>query len=113
MMIRRKNVMMVTDPSRIGSFQKVVDYCWGAHSYRRLWGTHNNMVGTGCSVKNRDVETLWFPDPPEAAFFRDAMRLVRGQAQDDKDITYEDLCALFKEHVRLAEGAKDSTVTSN
>jgi hypothetical protein len=70
------------------------------------------MIGTGCSIDYEDVESLWFPDPLEAAFFRNAMRLVRGQVQDGQAITYESLCVLLKKHIHLATEATGSTVTS-
>ena len=36
---------------------------------------------------------------PEAAFFRDAMRLTHSTQEDGEPITYERLCALFKKHI--------------
>ena len=71
------------------------------------------MMSTGCSVIYQTVETLWFPDPLEAAFFRDAMRLVRGQVQDGEAITYVGLSTLFQKHIRLAQEAEHSTPTSD
>ena len=53
-------------------------------------------------------------DPPEAAFFRDAMRLVRNQQDEDDPIpiTYDSLCAVFKKHIQLAKGPQASSVLS-
>jgi hypothetical protein len=60
------------------------------------------MMVTGCSSPFKLLVSLWFPDPREAAFFRDAMRLIRDQA-DGEPITYEGLCALFRKHINLAK----------
>jgi hypothetical protein len=113
MMIRRRNLLAATDPPQSALFQGVLDRCWGVHSYSHLWDHHGIMVFTGCSVRYSEVEKLWFPEPLEAAFFRGAMRLVRGQVQDDEDITYESLCALLQKHIQLATEARDPTVNPN
>ena len=113
MMIRRRNILASTDSDQSALFQGDLDRCWGGRSYGHIWSSHNNMVSAGCSPRYHNVEGLWFPDPVEAAFFRDAMRLVRGQEQDDKAITYEGVCAVFQKHIQLAKEASDSTVTSN
>jgi hypothetical protein len=112
MMIRRRNHLAATDPTRSAAFQGVLDQCWGVHSYSHLWHDHSAMVLSGCSALYRHVERLWFPEPLEAAFFRGAMRLVHRQVLGDEAITYENLCALFQKHVQLATEAKDSIVIS-
>jgi hypothetical protein len=112
MMIRRRNVLSATDPTQSASFQDVLDGCWGVHSYTRLWANHGTMIMSGCSAMLQLVEGLWFPEPFEAAFFRDAMRVARGQAQDGVAITYEGLCALFEKYIQLGMEAKDSVVIS-
>ena len=60
------------------------------------------MMSTGCAVDSLTIVRLWFPDPREAAFFREAMRMIRDQG-DGEYITYERLCALFRKHINLAE----------
>jgi len=70
------------------------------------------MMSSGCSVQYDDIEVAWFPEPLEAAFFRAAMRLVRGQVQDGEAITYESLCALLEKYISLATEAKGSAVAS-
>ena len=112
MMIRRRNALAATDPTQFTRFQAHLGRCWGGHSHAHLWSSHSNVISAGCSVTFRRVERSWFPDPHEAAFFRDAMRLVRGQAQDGIFITYEGLSALLQKHIRLAQDATNSTVTS-
>jgi hypothetical protein len=113
MMIRRRSLLAATDPKEFALFQGILDDCWGVHSYRHLWNNHITMMGTGCSVEYSTVERLWFPEPFEAAFFRGAMRLVRGQVQDGEAITYEILCSLLQKHIQLATEARDPTVNSN
>ena len=113
MMIRRRNTLAATDSNQSALFQGDLDGCWGGHSYGHLWSSHNNMVSAGCSPRYHNVENLWFPVPVEAAFFRDSMRLVRGQEQDDKLITYDGLCTVFQKYIRLAREANESTVTSD
>ena len=109
-MIRRRNILAAADPDEYRLFQNVLDCCC---SYSHLWNNHSIMMSTGCSVIYQTVETLWFPDPLEAAFFRDAMRLVRGQVQDGDAITYEGLSALLQKHIQHAKEAGDSPVPSN
>jgi hypothetical protein len=113
MMIRRRSLLAATDPQQSVLFQGVLDDCWGVHSYRRLWNHHGSMVSTGCSIEYSEVEELWFSEPLEAAFFRGAMRVVRGQAQDGEAITYESLCALLQKYIQLATEARDPTVNPN
>jgi hypothetical protein len=112
MMIRRRNHLAATDPTESAAFQDVLDDCWGLHSYSHIWYNHGAMIGSGCSAMYELVESLWFQEPLEATFFRGAMRLVRGQLQDDEAITYESLCALFEKYIRLGMEAKDSVVIS-
>jgi len=112
MMVRRRTVLAGTDQNQSELFQVVLDDCWGVHSYGHLWNNHMITIGTGCSVHSEIVEELWFPEPLEAEFFRVAMRLVRGQAQDGETITYESLCAILEKYIQLATEAKDSAVRS-
>jgi len=112
MMVRRRKLLADTDQNQSELFQVVLNLCWGVHSYTHLWCNHNNMIGAGCSVRYKTVETLWFTEQLEAAFFRAAMRLVRGQAHDGEAITYESLCALLEKYIQLATEAKDFAVTS-
>jgi hypothetical protein len=112
MMIHRRNLLAATDPTRSALFQDALDQCWGVHSYSHLSHDHAAMISIGCTVLYDFVEELWFPEPFEAAFFRGAMRLVRGQMQDGEVITYGSLCALFQKYIQLATEAKESIVIS-
>jgi len=69
------------------------------------------MTATGCYIKSLSTVRSWFPDPREAAFFRDAMYLIRNQG-DGRYITYEGLCSLFKKHINLAKEPQASDVVS-
>jgi hypothetical protein len=113
MMIRRRSLLAATDPKEFASFQDILNRCWGVRSYSHLCDHHGIMMNTGCSIELDIVEMLWFPEPFEAAFFRGAMRLVRGQVQDGEAITYESLCALLQKHIQLATDARDPTVNPN
>ena len=94
-MIHHRNNLAPTDPAKCKRYKTALDHCWAAHAYSTLLRSHNNMILTGCTVYAQDVVNWWVPDPPEAAFFRDAMRLIRTQT-DGYPITYQGLCALFK-----------------
>lgn len=101
MMIRRRNILAATDLDLYKKYKEVLDGCWACHSYRGLRRCHNDLLSVACDPDSAEVEVLWFPDPSEARFFRDAMRLVRGQLQDRVPITYEKLCGLFGKHLQL------------
>ncbi len=92
-------------------YEEELDDCWVVHAYSNLRRCHNDMVSIGCSIDSLTVVRLWFPDPREAAFFRDAMRLIRDQGDGDY-ITYKGLCALFRKHVDLAKEPQACDVVS-
>jgi hypothetical protein len=104
MMVHHKNSLASTDPEMCGLYKRLLDDCWGVHAYNNLRRRHNDMIFTGCSFDSQYIVSSWFPDPREAAFFHDAMRLLRIQALDGEPITYEGLCTLFKKHIQLAKG---------
>ena len=101
MVIHQRNILAATDPEMFELYKQDLDECWAAHAYRNLLRSYNHMMTTGLYTDSRTIVSLWFPDPPEAAFFRDAMRLIRDQ-REGEPITYEALCALFKKHIKLA-----------
>jgi hypothetical protein len=88
MMIRKRNILAITDPDMYKKYKEVLDSYWACHSYRNLRRCHNDMIAIGCDPDSEEVEGLWFPEPLEAGFFRDAMRLVRGQVQDREPVTH-------------------------
>lgn len=112
MMIHHRNFLAVTDPEMCDLYKKDLDDCWGVHAYKNLRRCHNDMIFTGCSFDSQHIVSSWFPNPREAAFFRDAMRLLRNQAQDGELITYEGLCTLFKKHLQLAKEPRAVDVVS-
>ena len=105
MMVHHRNILATTDPANCERYKKVLEHCWAAHAYGNLLRTHSNMVLTGCTVYAQAIVNLWFPDLPEAAFFRDAMCLIRTQT-DGHPIMYEGLCALFEKHIKLAQESR-------
>jgi hypothetical protein len=113
MMVHHRNNLAATDPERCEAYKKTMDGCWAAHAYSNLGRCHNDMMVNGCSFSPRAIVRVWFPDPPEAAFFRDAMRLVRNQTLDGDNITYEGLCALFRKHIQLGKELQAVDVVSN
>src|SRR5258706_2248156 len=110
-MIHHRIILASTDPEKCERYKEVLGDCWAAHAYSNLRRCHNDMMTTGCSIDSLTMVRLWFPDPREAAFFRDAMRLTRGQA-DGEFITYESICALFKKHIDLAKEPEAFDVVS-
>ena len=68
------------------------------------------MIATGCAFYTHSTVRSWFPDAREAAFFRNAMRMLRNQTQDGEFITYKTLCTLFRKHINLAKELHDSSV---
>ena len=113
MMIHHKNNLAVTDPEACEEYTEALDDCWAVHSYSNLHRSHNHMIAIGCSFDSQDIVSSWFPDPREATFFREAMRLLRNQTQDGEPITYEDLYKLFKKHIQLAKEPQDVVPVSN
>ena len=102
MMIHHRNYLAATDPGGCELYKTHMDDCWAVHAYGNLYRSHNHMLSVGCTPDSRPMVGLWFPDPREAAFFCEAMRLIRNQTQDGEPITYERLCALFRKHIQLA-----------
>ena len=102
MMVHHRNTLATTDPEECEWYKQALDHCWAAHAYSNLLRSHDHMTLTGCKMHSQAMVNLWFPDPSEAAFFRDAMRLIRNQGDGDP-ITYEYLCALFRKHINLAK----------
>ena len=103
MMIHHRNCLAATDPELCEEYKVDLDECWAVHAYSNLRRCHNDMISNGCSFGCQPTVSSWFPDPREAAFFRDAMRLLRGQTQDGEPITYDNLCTLFEKHIQLAK----------
>jgi len=112
MMIHHRNGLAATDPEMCGLYKKDLDACWAAHAYSNLHRSQNHMIAVGCTLNSQYMVDSWFPDPREAAFFRDAMRLLRDQTQDGEFITYEGLCTLFQKHIRLAKALQVIDVVS-
>ena len=112
MMVRRKSVLAATDSDDHADYKEQLDDYWGAHSHSRLAKCHAALMVAGASRRCKSVESLLFTDPFEARFFRDAMRLVRSQIQDEEPITYEQIQGLFRTHIQKAEQATVSTLTS-
>ena len=111
-MIHRRNLLASADPEMRELHNiKVLDRCWAAHAYGNILMSHDHMVMTGSAASRRSTVSLWFPDPREAAFFRDAMRLIRDQGDGDY-ITYESICKLFRDHISLAKTPQAFDVVS-
>ena len=114
MMVHQRNTLAATDPEMFELYKGELDECWAAHAHSNLLRSHNHIMMTGLSGHSKHIVGSWFHDPPEAAFFRDAMRLVRNQQDEDDPIpiTYDSLCAVFKKHIQLAKGPQASSVLS-
>ena len=112
MMVHHRNILTTTDPEEYEAYKELLDGGWAAHAYSSLHRSHSYMITTGCSFDSQPTVKLWFPDPREGAFFRDAMRLLRNQTQDGEPITYEALCTLFKKHIQLAKELQTVDVVS-
>jgi len=113
MMIHHMIHLAGTGPEACGLYKKALDDCWAVHSYSNLHRSHNHMIAIGCTFKSQRMVSWWFPDSREAAFFREAMRLLRNQTQDEELIMYEGLCKLFKKHLQLAKEPQDIVPVSN
>ena len=112
MMIHRRNDLAATDPELLEEYKKDLDECWAAHAYSNLLRSHTFMISIGCSFDSQSIVSSWFPDSREAAFFREAMRMLRDQTQDGEPITYEVLCALFEKHIQLAKEPQTLDIVS-
>ena len=108
MMIHQRNSLASMDPEMSDLYKQDLKDLWAVHSYKNVHRSHNHMMSIGCAFVPGPIVSSWFPDPREVAFFRDAMRLVRNQAQDGEPITYESLCALFSKHINLAKETQAS-----
>jgi hypothetical protein len=113
MMVHHRNTLTATDPEMCQRYKMTLDGCWAVHSYGHLRRCHNDMIMTGCSFDSQMIVSSWFPDPREAAFFSDAMRLLRNLVQDGLPITYDSLCTLFQKHIQLAKEPHQPVVASN
>ena len=111
MMIHQRNIFAATDPAMFELYKQDLNDFWAVHSYKSVRRSHNDMNVIGCKVTSQATVGLWFPNPLEAAFFREAMRLIRNQGDGDP-ITFDGLCALFKKHIKLAQESRASDVVS-
>jgi len=111
MMIHHRNNIAPADKEKREEYKIVLDRCWAAHAYSNILIAHDHMMATGCSAHRQTTVTFWFPDPREAAFFRDVMRMLRRQ-DEAEFITYEGLRALFKKHIDLAKEPEAFDVVS-
>ena len=102
-MVHHRDYLATADPEVRELYKRCMDDCWAVHAYSNLFRSHNYMLSIGCTPGSRPMVNLWFPNPREAAFFCEAMRLIRDQTQDGEPITYERLCALFRKHIQLAK----------
>ena len=102
MMIHNRAILASTDPEKCEWYKEVLDICWAGHAYHSFARSHSHMIMTGCCIFSQSSVQFWFPDPREAAFFRDAMRLILDRAFIGEPITYEDIRKLFKKHIQLA-----------
>ena len=103
MMIHQRNIFAATDSEMFALYKEELDHCWAAHAYRNILASHNDMIMTGTDLDNPASVSWWFPDPHEAAFFGDAMRMILHIQTEGTPITYEGLCALFRRHINLAQ----------
>ena len=98
MMIHQRNIFAATDSEMFKFYKEELDHCWAAHAYRNIHMSHDHMMVIGSTASRRSTVSSWFPDPREAAFFRDAMKLIHEQGNEDY-ITYERICKLFRDHI--------------
>ena len=112
MMIHHRNLLAATDPEMCEEYKETVDECWEGHVYSNIRRSHNDMILTGTDPDSESLVSLYFPDPREAAFFCDAMRLLANRPLLGTRITYEGLCTLFKKHIQLAKEPQDIDVVS-
>ena len=112
MMIHQRNTFAATDPEMFELYKEELDHCWAAHAYRNVLISHDHMIVTGCSIDSITMVRLWFPDPREAAFFCDAMRLILYSQTGGEPITYGGVCTLFRKHINLAKEPEAVEVVS-
>lgn len=65
---------------------------------------------------SQHIVSVWFPDLRKAAFFRDAMHLLRNQTQNGEygePTRYECLYPLFKKYIQISSEWHPSIVASN
>ena len=111
-MVRKKNTLAATDPTRHVAYKKYVDNYWGIHSQTKLVQSHQSLVMFGTGRSRGIVETVLFHDPLEAEFFRDAMRLLRPQVDGEEMITYEKVQSVFRTYIQKAKQATLSTLAA-
>ena len=102
MMIHRRNALASADPETRELYKSVLDVCWAVHAYSNVFMSHNHVISIGCSAHSGTIVSFWFPDPREATFFREAMRLLRKQ-EEGEPLMYEGLCAFFNKHIDQAK----------
>src|SRR6266404_8653084 len=61
MMVRRKTILVATDPSVYARYKQHLDSFWGVHSYTNLANCHEVMVSNGTRRSRGIVEELLFP----------------------------------------------------
>ena len=111
MMIHHNNSLALTDLEGCDEYKRDMDECWGGLGCT-LYPSHIYTIMTGCKARSQYLVELWFPDPREAAFFRDAMRSILDRGSTGEPITYECISTLFKKHVQLAMEPQDFDVVS-
>ena len=111
MMVRRRTILVATNPSVYTQYKEHLDGFWGVHSYTNLVNCHEAIISAGARRSRTIVEELLFPHPLEAEFFRAAMRLLRSQGDDENPVTYEKLQGLFRTYIQKAEQASSPTPT--
>ena len=112
MMIHQRNLFAATDPEMFREYKKYLDLSWAVHVYTNLLQSHDHMIMTGCSIDSLAKVNMWFPDPPKAAFFHNAMHVI-GNQRDGDFIMYEALCILFKKHIDMAQELQVFDVVPN
>ena len=110
MKIHQRNIFAETD-SEMFQLHDDLNGRWAVHSYSTILMSHQYILMAGCSADFQASLSRWFPDPREAEFFHDAMRLIRNQ-DNGEPITYEAVCSLFKDHINLAMEPQPSGVVS-
>ena len=103
MMVRRKNILALTNSRAHKAFKVYLNDFWGAHSYFNHLKCRWDMISAGCHRSRFIVEDFLFPGILEAKFFRDAMRLV---SFEEEPLTYEKIQDLFQTYIQQAEKAK-------
>ena len=112
MMIHQRNTFAATDLEMFEEYKRYLDLLWAVHAYTNLLQSHDHMMTTGCSIDSLAKVNMWFPDPPKAAFFHNAMHVI-GNQRDGDFIMYEALCILFKKHIDMAQELQVFDVVPN